>query len=42
VYIYTGCFILSNMIDYLVNRWSYWKFFRTKVAWLRKGYTMEM
>jgi len=35
---HTGCFILSDMVDYLVNRWFYWKIFRTK-AW---GYMMEM
>jgi len=31
--LYTGYFISSDM-DYLANRWFYWKIFWTKVAWL--------
>jgi len=31
----TQCSILSDMVDYLANRWFYWKIFRTKVAWLK-------
>jgi len=37
IYTYTGCFIVSDMINYLANRWFYWKIFRTKVAWLEGG-----
>jgi len=33
---YTGCFILSDMVNYLANRWFYWKIFQTKVAWLEE------
>jgi len=39
--LYTKCFILNDMVDYLANRF-YWKIFRKKVTWLEEGYMMEM
>jgi len=30
------------MVDYLTNRWFYWKIFRTKVAWLEEGHMIKM
>jgi len=35
--VYTGCFILNDMVNYLANRWFYWKIFRTKTVWPKEG-----
>ena len=42
MYTYTGCFVLNDTVDYLANRWFYWKIFQTKIAWFEGGHMMKI